>query len=92
MPSEIKTKASFGTVKVDHFSPPRGEDWPKAINVVLSFEEALKLHLGLGQILGKLNSYNRNTKAGRDSAVNLCVFTDVSSITINEARVKQNRE
>ena len=100
MPNEIKTKASFGTVKVDHFSPPRGEDWPKAINVVLSFEEALKLHLGLGRSatggqtipLGKLNSYNRNTHAGRDSAVNLCVFTDVTSITINEARVKQAKE
>jgi hypothetical protein len=27
--------------------------------VIISFEEALKLHLGLGQILGKLNGYNR---------------------------------
>lgn len=46
---------------VDHFSPPL-TDVPKAINVNISFEEALKLHLSLGQALGKLNSYNQSTK------------------------------
>lgn len=92
MPNDIPTKKSFGSVRVDRFSPPKEAEWPKAINVHISFEEAMRLHLGLGQILGRLNSYNRNTKAGRDSAVNLCVFTDVTSITINEARVKQAKE
>jgi hypothetical protein len=100
MPNDIKTKSSFGAATVDHFSPPRKEDWPKAINVVLSFEEALKLHLGLGRSatggqwspLGKLNSYNRNTKAGRDSAVNLCLYPQAKRITINEAQVKKVKD
>ena len=34
----------------------------------------MRLHLGLGQLLGKLNGYNRATKEGRESAVNLCVY------------------
>lgn len=55
---------------------------------MLSFEEALKLHIGLMQILGKLNGYNRNTKDGKASAVNLCIFTDAYRITINEDKVK----
>ncbi|HRK20167.1 MAG TPA: hypothetical protein PLX06_00045 [Fimbriimonadaceae bacterium] len=55
--------------------------------MTLSFEDALKLHLGLMQALGKLNSYNRNIVAGRDSAINLCVFTEDSRITINESKV-----
>ncbi len=88
MAKEIKTKSSFGTVRIDHFSPPLPEGTPKGINVVLSFEEALKLHVGLMQILGKLNGYNRNTKEGKASAVNLCVFTDSNRITINEDKVK----
>jgi len=57
----------------DHFSPPKEDEWPKAINVTPSFEEAMRLYLGLGRLLGKLNSYNRATKEGRESAVHLCV-------------------
>ena len=34
----------------------------------------MRLHLGLGQALGKLNSYDRHTIAGRESAINLAVF------------------
>jgi|DewCreStandDraft_4_1066084.scaffolds.fasta_scaffold358607_1 hypothetical protein len=83
------TKTSFGTVRVDHFSPALPGGTPKAINVTLSFEEALKLHIGLLQILGKLNSYNRNTTAGRASAVNLCLFTSEGQLTINEGAVRR---
>lgn len=92
MAKTIKTKASFGTVGVDHFSPPLSSEVPKAININVSFEESLKLHLGLGQILGQLNSYNRNTKEGRKTCVNLCVFTDVHQITINEGLVGKRKE
>lgn len=81
---EIKKKETFGTVKVSRFSPKIAS--PKAINVYLSFEEALKLHLGLLQILGELNTYNRSTKAGKEAGVNLCVYTDLSSITINHGK------
>jgi len=88
MAKNIKKKASFGTASVDHFSPAPTDGWPKAINVHLSFEEALKLHLGLGQILQHINTYNRATRAGRNAAVNLCVYTDVKRITINEGRLR----
>lgn len=87
-----KKKQTFGTVCIDHFSPALGSAVPKGINVYVSFEDALKLHLGLGQILGHLNTYNRNTKEGRESCVNLCVFTDVHSITINEGRLGPRKE
>jgi len=88
MAREIKRKSSFGTVAVDHLSPSVGESWPKALNVVLSFAETLKPHLGLGQILGRLNECNRWTKEGRRSAINLCVFTDVGQIMVNEGQTK----
>jgi hypothetical protein len=51
MASNLKRKTTFGTSHVDHFSPALPEATPKAINVHLSFEEALKLHLSLGQLL-----------------------------------------
>jgi hypothetical protein len=84
----IKTKKSFGTVRVDHFSPARTDAWPTGINIVLSFEEALELQIGLQSAILKLNSHDRKTKRGRDAAVNLRVLMDVASITINEDQVR----
>jgi len=45
-----RRKKTFGGANVDRFSPPPSTDVPKAINCVLSFEEALKLHLSLVQV------------------------------------------
>lgn len=88
MVTKIKKKKSFGTLYIDHFSPPLSANLPKAINTILSFEEALKLYLGLGQILGRLNSYNRATTIGKKSAVNLCIFRGSRRITINEGAIR----
>lgn len=85
----IRQKETFGGANIDHFSPALPEGTPKAINMTLSFEDALKLHLSLGQILGKLNSYDRSTKAGRRSAVNLCVYTQVQRMVVVEGKVRQ---
>ena len=62
MAGGIKKKITLGSARIDRFSPPLPEGTSKAINVHISFEEALKLHLSLGQALAQLNSYNRSTK------------------------------
>ncbi len=87
MAKAIKKKVTFGSATVDHFSP-KLTDAPKAINVHVSFEEALKLHLSLGQALGQLNSYNRSTKQGRDAAVNLCIYTQQGRIAVVEGKTQ----
>ena len=86
MASEIKRKKTFGSVSIDHINPTLGEGVPVAINIHISFEEALKLYIGLGQLLGHLNGYDRSTTAGRRSAVNLCVFAGKKRITINQGQ------
>ena len=73
MPTEIKRKETFGGVEIDHIRPAIPESTPPALNIVLGFEEALKLHLSLGQALARLNSYNRSTRDGKRSGVNLSV-------------------
>jgi len=85
---EIKQKKTFGSVRVSRFSPALTAGTPKAINIHISSEEAMRLHLGLGQALAKLNSYDRSTTRGRQTAVNLCLYTQASRITINEGVVK----
>lgn len=80
-----RRKKTFGGATVARFSPPPGAGVPKALNCVLSFEEALKLHLSLGQILGHLNGYDRSTTAGRRRGVNLCIYTQTSRVVVVEA-------
>ncbi len=87
MKQQIKKKESFGSVAIDRFSPPQGDNAPKAINITISFEEALKLHLGIGQLLGHLNGYKRSTTQGKRAAVGLCVYTQLKRVTIYEAKL-----
>lgn len=89
MANPPRRKSTFGSSSIDHFSPQLPEGTPKAINVVMSFEEALKLHLSLGQLLGHLNGYNRATTEGKRTAVNLCVYTDVSRIAVVEGKIRK---
>jgi len=89
--SSPRTKKSFGGCDLVRISPSPKEDGPKAVNLLLTFEEALKLHLSLGQALARLNSYNRNTKTGRRSAVNLCVFQHVNRLTVMEGRIAEQK-
>jgi hypothetical protein len=86
---EIKTKQSFGSVNIAHVSPPISDVMPKAMNVHLTFEEALKLYFGLGQLLGKLNTYKRSTVGGRRAAANLCIYPHKRRITIVEGRLRK---
>ena len=84
MAKEIKTKKTFGTLGIAGIRPEPKPGSPRALNIHMSFEEALKLHFGLGQALAKLNGYNRSTTAGKRASVNLCVYTDSNRLTINE--------
>jgi len=89
---DILTKKSFGGATIAHISPATGQNVPEAMNIHLTFEEALKLHFGLGQLLGKINSYNRSTTAGRRAAVNLCVYPRKKRITLVEGRLRKNQD
>jgi hypothetical protein len=57
------------------------------LNITLSFEDALKLHLAIGECVSKLNSHNRATTAGRRSALNLAVHLNKRRITVNESKL-----
>jgi hypothetical protein len=91
MAAEIKTKKTFGTLDIARISPEPKAGSPRALNIHISFEDALKLHFGLGQALAKLNSYNRSTTGGKRASVNLCVFTDINRLTINEGTLPKSK-
>lgn len=88
MAKAARQKASYGGCTIGRFSPEVKEGWPKAINIVLGFEEAMKPNLAIQARLLDINRLNRSTKAGRSAAVNLCVFIDAKRITVNPDTLK----
>lgn len=89
MANTPKMKVTFGGCNVDHFSPQIDETVIKALNVYLKFEDALKLHLNLGQLLGTLNSYDRSTTSGKRSGANLCIHVEDQRVTVNQGKMKK---
>jgi hypothetical protein len=91
MAKAIRNKESFGTVAVARVGPKTFEETaPPAINIVVGFEDALKLCFGIEQCLAQLNKYDRNASGGRATAVNLCLFINkggVPRITVMETRI-----
>ena len=52
------------------------------------FEEALKLHLAIGERLSAINKLNRATKLGKKAAVNLCAYTGHGeAMTVTEGKL-----
>ena len=93
MVAEAKQKQTYGYGSIDHFSPvPGGTKWanpPPAINITVSFEEALKLHLAIGEALSAINKLNRATKDGKRAAVNLCAYTGPGeTVTVTKGKIR----
>jgi hypothetical protein len=79
---------SFGGCDFSKTSPPRDTLSPNtvALNVTISFEDALKLNLAIDECVRKLNSYKRSTKEGKRTALNLVIHLDKKRVTVNEGR------
>jgi hypothetical protein len=71
-----KKKATHGGCKYASLSPATMNENVKVLNFSLAFEEALKLHLSLGQALAELNSYNRSTGAGKRKCAKLAFYLE----------------
>ncbi len=81
-----KKKASFGGCQLANISPySRG--LAKVLNLSLSFEEGLKLHLALHECLSHLNSYNRATRGGKSAAIVLAVKPHMERIDVVEGKI-----
>jgi hypothetical protein len=79
-------KGSFGSSGYDHTSPRQADIKPttQVLNVVLSFEDALKLNLAIQEGLRKLNSYNRSMIKGKNTGLGLAVYLVKERVTVTE--------
>ena len=84
-------KFTFGTCEYAFTYPNQNTLSPqtKILNIIIPFEEALKLNLGVDECIRKLNKYKLSTKEGKRAAVNLCLHLDIERIAINEGKLKK---
>jgi hypothetical protein len=79
----LKTE-SFGACTYAKISPTERTAETQVINVVLSFEEALKLGLAIDECVRQLNRYNRATSEGKNAGLKLIVHFDKKRIRVQE--------
>jgi hypothetical protein len=83
---------SFGACSFDSLSPTALDGKTNAINLALSFEEALKLNLAIDECVRKLNSYNRATSRGKNAAMRLIVHFDKGRIRVMEGALAHQKK
>lgn len=84
---EAATKTfTFGACKIAKVSPQPAD--PATLNIYVSFDEALKLHVAMLEAVRTLNSYNRAKKEGKSSAVNVTVDFQKQRIRINRGTLR----
>jgi len=86
MTDNIKT-FTFGTCSFAKTSPDPLKDNTPVINVIVPFDEALKLNLALDECIRKLNKYKMSSNAGKRASVNLSIYVGKKRITVNEGKL-----
>lgn len=85
----ILKEFSFGSCEFSRLSPEKIRLGTKKLNIIIGFEEALKLNLAFDECLRKINSYKRNTTEGKRAAVNLVVHFDLGRISVSEEKTQR---
>jgi hypothetical protein len=85
---EPENKASFGACTYSSKSPLELSGGTKALNFVLTFEEALKLNVALAAAVHDLTRMNRGTPERRRAGVKLIVHLEgTQRIRVQRGRV-----
>ena len=82
---------TFGTCVYVSTSPERDalSEKTKILNVLVPFDESLKLNLAIDECIRKLNKYKRSQKPGKRAALNLSINLSDSRISVNEGKLKK---
>ena len=80
-------KSAFGTCRYSRTSPPKITSETKVLNIMLAFEDALKVGLAIDECVRTLNRYNRSTRQGKSAALNIAIHLNQGRISIHEGAV-----
>jgi len=83
-----KSANNFGVVYLDHIDPAIPVEARKPINISMTIDEGLKLHLALLQALSDLNRLDRRSPRSRARGVTLALFPDQNRMMVEQGEVK----
>ena len=82
-------KGQFGACSFTRRSPEYLAATTPAINIVVSFEDALKLNLAIDECVHQLGRYNRATVAGKNAGMMLVIHLDKKRIRILRGKLSK---
>ncbi len=82
-----KAEDNFGSGRFVWASPDLGGQGIKSLNMEFTFEEGLKILIGLQTCMQELTKYDRRTVEGRAMGVMLSVKLDNKSLSVIEKKV-----
>lgn len=89
MAQKPRVKKSLGACGYAKTSPPQQLMSPdtKILNIAISFVDALRLNVAIDECVHRLNSYDRATRAGKQSGLVLAIHFPSRRITVHERRI-----
>jgi hypothetical protein len=93
-PSGVPEKLDdyHGGCRVFRISPDVASKGVQSVNIVLSFEEALRLSTAIQAGILKLNRYNRSKKAGREMGLCLSLKPDIEALSVIETKLTPSKK
>jgi hypothetical protein len=85
-----KRANSYGMIFLDQIAPPISVDGRKPIEIDMTMDEALKLHLGLLQALTDLNRLDRRSPKSRARGIRFSLYPDQNRMMVEQGSVKDN--
>jgi len=85
-----KRAQTYGAVYLDQIAPPIPVTGRKPIEIDITLDEGLKLHLALLQALSELNRLDRRSPRSRARGVRLSLYPDQNRLMVEQGSVKDN--
>jgi hypothetical protein len=85
-----KSVNSYGVVYLDHIEPAIPVESPKPVQLSMTIDEGLKLHLALLQALSELNRLDRRSAESRRQGVMLSLFPDQNRLMVERGKIRDN--
>lgn len=83
----VLKKDSFGACGFERLSPSELALTTPALNVVIPFEDALKLNLAIDECVRRLGRYNRAKAAGKSAALMMVIHLGSRRVRIQEGKL-----
>lgn len=85
-----KKSLDYGVIFLDQIAPPIPVTGRKPIEIDMTMDEALKLHLGLLQALTDLNRLDRRSPKSRARGIRFALYPDQRRMMIQQGSVEDN--